>query len=135
MSPQEFPQRGLVPSDEVTETQQLSSQRLTAAAGQQRAAERLCRHADTLGFDAISAGGVLAWMMDMLSDGLLSKEDWKGKWIGGANQLRKEFVLKGAPLKVLIEPVSFTPQCGSGPNFCDPEPAFPKASIYSMLQW
>ncbi len=31
--------------------------------------------------------------------GLLVKEDWKGKWIGGANQLRKEFVLKGAPLR------------------------------------
>jgi len=41
----------------------------------QRAAERLCHHADTLGFDGISAGGVLAWMMDLLADGLLSKED------------------------------------------------------------
>jgi glyceraldehyde-3-phosphate dehydrogenase (ferredoxin) len=41
----------------------------------QRAAERLVRRADTLGFDAISAGGVVAWMMDALSDGLLSAED------------------------------------------------------------
>ena len=41
----------------------------------QRAAERLCHRADVLGFDAISAGGVLAWMMETLSDGLLSKED------------------------------------------------------------
>jgi glyceraldehyde-3-phosphate dehydrogenase (ferredoxin) len=41
----------------------------------QRAAERLCHHADSLGFDAISAGGVLAWMMEILSDGLLSRED------------------------------------------------------------
>jgi len=41
----------------------------------QRAAERLCHHADMLGFDAISVGGVLAWMMDMLSDGLVSRED------------------------------------------------------------
>ena len=41
----------------------------------QRAAERLCHRADTLGFDAISAGGVLAWMMDLLADGLLTKED------------------------------------------------------------
>lgn len=31
----------------------------------------------------------------------------------------------GAPLKVLIEPVSITPQCGNGPSFCDPELAFP----------
>ncbi len=31
--------------------------------------------------------------------GLLRKEDWKGKWIGGANQLRKEFTLKGRPVR------------------------------------
>ena len=41
----------------------------------QRAAERLCRHADALGFDAISVGGVAAWMMDMLNAGELSRED------------------------------------------------------------
>ncbi len=41
----------------------------------QRAAEQLCHHADALGFDAISAGGVLAWMMDLLDTGQLSKED------------------------------------------------------------
>jgi glyceraldehyde-3-phosphate dehydrogenase (ferredoxin) len=41
----------------------------------QRAAELLCHRADSLGFDAISAGGVLAWMMEALSDGLLSKDD------------------------------------------------------------
>jgi glyceraldehyde-3-phosphate dehydrogenase (ferredoxin) len=41
----------------------------------QRAAERLCHHADALGFDAISAGGVLAWMMDLLDQSHLSKED------------------------------------------------------------
>jgi len=41
----------------------------------QRAAEMLCHHADSLGFDGISAGGVLAWMMDLLAEGSLSKED------------------------------------------------------------
>jgi len=41
----------------------------------QRAAEKLCHHADALGFDAISAGGVIAWMMDLLDEGHLSKED------------------------------------------------------------
>jgi glyceraldehyde-3-phosphate dehydrogenase (ferredoxin) len=41
----------------------------------QRAAERLVRYADTAGFDGISAGGVVAWMMEALADGLLSKED------------------------------------------------------------
>ncbi|HTP60425.1 MAG TPA: aldehyde ferredoxin oxidoreductase C-terminal domain-containing protein, partial [Spirochaetia bacterium] len=41
----------------------------------QRAAEKLCHHADALGFDAISAGGVIAWMMDLLDAGQLSKED------------------------------------------------------------
>ena len=29
--------------------------------------------------------------------GLLSAEDWKGQWIGGANQLRQEFNLAEAP--------------------------------------
>ena len=37
----------------------------------QRAAERLCHHADALGFDAISVGGVMAWMMDLLDAGEL----------------------------------------------------------------
>ncbi|MGA2640098.1 MAG: aldehyde ferredoxin oxidoreductase C-terminal domain-containing protein [Spirochaetia bacterium] len=41
----------------------------------QRAAELLCHHADSLGFDGISAGGVLAWLMDLLATGALSKED------------------------------------------------------------
>jgi len=41
----------------------------------QRAAERLVRHADASGFDAISAGGVVAWMMDALAEGLLSRDD------------------------------------------------------------
>ncbi len=31
--------------------------------------------------------------------GLTGKEDWKGKWISGANQVRKEFTLKGSPVR------------------------------------
>jgi len=34
----------------------------------QRAAERLNHHADMYGFDAISAGGVLSWLMECLSE-------------------------------------------------------------------
>ncbi len=41
----------------------------------QRAAELLNRKADSSGFDAISLGGVLAWLMDCLDTGTLSKED------------------------------------------------------------
>jgi glyceraldehyde-3-phosphate dehydrogenase (ferredoxin) len=37
----------------------------------QRAAERLTRRADTYGFDAISIGGVIAWLLECLSEGLL----------------------------------------------------------------
>ena len=37
----------------------------------QRAAEKLNHHADRLGFDAISVGGTLAWLMDCLGDGLI----------------------------------------------------------------
>jgi len=41
----------------------------------QRAAERLNHRADTLGFDAISVGGVLAWFMECLDEGLVSPEE------------------------------------------------------------
>jgi len=41
----------------------------------QRAAEQLNHHADRLGFDAISAGGILAWLMDCIDDGLLKPGD------------------------------------------------------------
>ncbi len=37
----------------------------------QRAAEKLTHHADCLGFDAISVGGVLSWLMDCLDSGLV----------------------------------------------------------------
>lgn len=41
----------------------------------QRAAEKLNHHADAYGFDAISAGGVISWLMDCLDRGLLSPGD------------------------------------------------------------
>jgi glyceraldehyde-3-phosphate dehydrogenase (ferredoxin) len=41
----------------------------------QRAAETLAHHADALGFDAISAGGVLSWLMECLHEGVLSPSD------------------------------------------------------------
>ncbi len=41
----------------------------------QRAAERLNHHADMYGFDAISAGGVLSWLMECLDQGLLEPEE------------------------------------------------------------
>ena len=41
----------------------------------QRAAEKITHHGDTSGFDAVSLGGILAWLMDCLDSGLLSKED------------------------------------------------------------
>lgn len=40
----------------------------------QRAAELLNQKADTYGFDAISVGGVLAWLMDCMHDGLIKPE-------------------------------------------------------------
>jgi glyceraldehyde-3-phosphate dehydrogenase (ferredoxin) len=40
----------------------------------QRAAEQLNHQADRLGFDAISVGGTLAWLMDCLDDGLITPE-------------------------------------------------------------
>jgi glyceraldehyde-3-phosphate dehydrogenase (ferredoxin) len=41
----------------------------------QRAAEKLNHHADMLGFDAISVGGVIAWLMECLDKGQLSKDE------------------------------------------------------------
>jgi len=41
----------------------------------QRAAEKLNHHCDAMGFDAISGGGVLAWLMDLLDANLLTRED------------------------------------------------------------
>ncbi|HEX9778472.1 MAG TPA: aldehyde ferredoxin oxidoreductase C-terminal domain-containing protein [Geopsychrobacteraceae bacterium] len=41
----------------------------------QRAAEKLNRRCDALGFDAISAGGVLAWLMDLLDEKVLTPEE------------------------------------------------------------
>jgi glyceraldehyde-3-phosphate dehydrogenase (ferredoxin) len=41
----------------------------------QRAAERLNHKADSYGFDAISVGGVLAWIMDCIDQGLLKPEE------------------------------------------------------------
>lgn len=41
----------------------------------QRAAEKLNHYADINGFDAISIGGILSWLMELLSDGVLTKED------------------------------------------------------------
>jgi glyceraldehyde-3-phosphate dehydrogenase (ferredoxin) len=41
----------------------------------QRGAEKLNHHCDALGFDAISGGGVLAWLMDLLDEGVLTREE------------------------------------------------------------
>ena len=41
----------------------------------QRAAERLNHAADSYGFDAISAGGVLSWLMECIDRGYLTAED------------------------------------------------------------
>lgn len=50
----------------------------------QRAAEQLNHHADMLGFDAISVGGVLSWLMECLHEELLTPEELgvtnKPKW-------------------------------------------------------
>lgn len=41
----------------------------------QRAAEQLNHHADRLGFDAISVGGVLSWLMDCLYSRLINPQE------------------------------------------------------------
>jgi glyceraldehyde-3-phosphate dehydrogenase (ferredoxin) len=41
----------------------------------QRAAEKLNHHADMYGFDAISVGGVVAWLMECLSEGTLTPQE------------------------------------------------------------
>ncbi len=41
----------------------------------QRAAEKLNHHADMYGFDAISAGGIVSWLMECLSEGYLTPKE------------------------------------------------------------
>jgi glyceraldehyde-3-phosphate dehydrogenase (ferredoxin) len=41
----------------------------------QRAAEKLNHHADTYGFDAISIGGVVSWLMECLQEGVLEPKE------------------------------------------------------------
>ena len=48
----------------------------------QRAAEKLNHRADRYGFDAISAGGVVAWMMEGLSEGVFKPEETTFQEIG-----------------------------------------------------
>ena len=42
----------------------------------QRAAERLNKFVDTLGLDSIQTGGTVAWIMELIADGLLRPEDF-----------------------------------------------------------
>ncbi len=42
----------------------------------QRAAERLNHFADAMGFDAIQLGGTLAWIMELVADGLIDPEEY-----------------------------------------------------------
>ena len=48
----------------------------------QRAAEKLNHHADMYGFDAISAGGVLSWLMECLSEKNITPQELGIKNIG-----------------------------------------------------
>jgi glyceraldehyde-3-phosphate dehydrogenase (ferredoxin) len=66
----------------------------------QRAAERLNRASDSAGFDAISLGGVLAWLMDCLDRGELSTEDLgvtrKPRWPNAAGMAGFDVVADSA---------------------------------------
>jgi glyceraldehyde-3-phosphate dehydrogenase (ferredoxin) len=42
----------------------------------QRAAEKLNRHCDALGFDTIQVGGVIAWVMELIDEGLMDPADY-----------------------------------------------------------
>jgi glyceraldehyde-3-phosphate dehydrogenase (ferredoxin) len=44
----------------------------------QRAAEKLNHYCDAIGFDVISGGGVLAWLMELLLDGTLTADELGG---------------------------------------------------------
>jgi glyceraldehyde-3-phosphate dehydrogenase (ferredoxin) len=45
----------------------------------QRAAELINQKADTYGFDAISVGGLVSWLMECMSDGLIKPEELGAK--------------------------------------------------------
>ena len=62
----------------------------------QRAAERLNHHADMYGFDGISAGGVLSWLLDCLDQGLVEPEE-----LGVSRQAG--FLAVGVPCRVRLD--------------------------------
>jgi glyceraldehyde-3-phosphate dehydrogenase (ferredoxin) len=78
----------------------------------QRAAERLNHHADRLGFDAISAGGILAWLMDCLDEGLIAPEElgvdrgprWKIQNFDGVEDSMHNADLGVALLEQMVHP-------------------------------
>jgi len=41
----------------------------------QRAAEKLNHHCDSMGLDAINCGGIISWLMELISDGTFTTED------------------------------------------------------------
>ncbi len=68
----------------------------------QRSAERINHHADALGFDGIQVGGLLAWVMECLHDGLVD-----------ARQLG---LPADTPEKPVFEPEGFDPEADSETN-------------------
>lgn len=88
----------------------------------QRAAELLNDHVDAMGFDSIQCGGTLAWMMELIAEGLIPPEDFG---LPPASELCFRFTDSAASFDLvndsmknaryamaLVDAILFEPRCG-----------------------
>ena len=87
----------------------------------QRAAELLNDHADAMGFDAIQCGGTLAWLMEIIADGLIPLADFgfppasamKFRFISAVDEfdLVEDSMRNAQYAMALIDAILFDPRC------------------------
>jgi glyceraldehyde-3-phosphate dehydrogenase (ferredoxin) len=87
----------------------------------QRAAELLNDYIDTMGFDAIQSGGTLAWMMELISEGLIDPEEYglppasdlkfKFTHSTAAFQLVEDSLTNARYAMAMVDAILFDPRC------------------------
>lgn len=66
----------------------------------QRAAERINHYVDAMGFDAIQTGGTLAWIMEIIADGLIDPAEFG---FPPADQMRFQFTDDAAAFDIVAD--------------------------------
>ncbi len=81
----------------------------------QRAAEIINDHADAMGFDAIQLGGMLAWIMDILHEGIIQAEDFG---FPPVDEMCFDFVTDQTKFDIVNDSLRNAKLC-HGPHGCD----------------